>query len=129
MAISKIQQGDQVKIIAGNYKGQAGVVSEIVLTKKGKITKKRLVVSSVPTIVKYKKGNKLAQMPGEQLSQTRTIDASNVMLANDKGEITRSKVQTIDGKKSRVAVKGGSVIVKTVSKKAKKASPDTKEIK
>jgi ribosomal protein L24 len=111
MAISKIQTGDNVKIVAGNYRGQTGVVSEVITVTKRNKTIKRVVVSSVPTIVKYKKGNKAAQMPGEQLTTTRKIDASNVMLLNSKGEISKSKVViSDDGKKSRVLKKGDETV-------------------
>ncbi len=125
MAIAKIQAGDNVKIIAGNYKGTEGVVTDVIKTTKGKKTITRVVVSSVPTIAKYQKSNVLAQMPGS-ISQTyRPINISNVMLVSD-GKISRSKIVVgKDGKKSREYLKTGKTVAKTILPRSK----DSKELK
>jgi ribosomal protein L24 len=130
MAISKIQKGDNVKVIAGNYKGATGVVSEVLTITKGNKTVKRVVVSSIPTIVKYKKGNKAFEVAGQQLSTTRKINISNVMLVNSKGETSRSKIAISDaGKKSRTLLKGLETVTKVELPKKSKATKELTETK
>jgi large subunit ribosomal protein L24 len=128
MAIAKIQAGDNVMVIAGNYKGTEGVITKVIKTTKGKKSITRVVVSSLPTIVKYQKSNVLAQMPGSMNQVFRTINISNVMLSSD-GKISRSKIVIgNDGKKSREYLKTGKTVVKTILPKSKDAKElnDTK---
>ncbi|MGL4759766.1 MAG: KOW motif-containing protein [Patescibacteria group bacterium] len=125
MAIAKIQAGDNVKIVAGSYKGTEGVVTEVITITKGKKIFKRVVVSSLPTIVKYQKANKAFDMPGSQTQTSRKIDISNVMLITD-GKITRSKIVTDEkGKKTREYLKTAKTVKKTILPRSK----DSKEIK
>jgi large subunit ribosomal protein L24 len=122
MSIAKIQTGDSVRIIAGNYKGTEGVVTEVITVTKGKKTIKRVVVSTIPTIVKYQKSNALAQVPGQMLQTSRKIDITNVMLVEN-GKTQRSKIVIKDNKKVREGLKTGNVVIKTnlaVDKELKK---------
>jgi large subunit ribosomal protein L24 len=127
MAIAKIQTGDNVKIISGNYKGTEGVVTEVITVTKGNKTIKRVVVSSVPTIVKYQKANKQAEMPGSMSQTSRKIDITNVMLV-DNGKISRSKiVMDKNGKKTRELLKTGKAVVKNPVVKSKESRKELKE--
>jgi large subunit ribosomal protein L24 len=112
MSIAKIQTGDSVKIISGNYKGTEGVVTELITVTKGKKTIKRVVVSTVPTIAKYQKANKAFDVAGQMTQTSRKIDISNVMLVEN-GKTQRSKIVIKDGKKSREGLKTGNPVVKT----------------
>jgi large subunit ribosomal protein L24 len=121
MAIAKIQTGDNVRIISGNYKGTEGVITSVISVKKGKNIIRRCVISTVPTIVKYQKGNKQFETPGSMNQVSRTIDMSNVMIVED-GKVTRTKVVTTEGKKVRVSLKTANPVKKT-------AIPKRKELK
>ena len=127
MAIAKIQTGDNVKIISGNYKGTEGVVTDVITVTKGKKTIKRVVVSTVPTITKYQKANKQAEMPGSMTQTSRKIDITNVMLV-DNGKISRSKI-VVDknGKKTRELLKTGKTVVKNPVVRAKDIKKELKE--
>ena len=121
MSIAKIQKGDKVKIISGSYKGTVGQVTDVI--KKIKPNKKiqvRAAVSSVPEITKYRKANRAANLPGQMLSTTRLIDVSNMMLADDKGEAFKSKIEIIDGKKSRISRKTNKSVEKVRIEKEEK---------
>jgi large subunit ribosomal protein L24 len=122
MAIAKIQTGDNVKVIAGSYKGTIGVVTEVITVKKKNRTFKRCVVSTIPTIVKYQKANKLYKIEGAMKQTSRPIDMSNVMIVED-GNPTRTKI-SIDkeGKKVRVSLKTDKPVTKV-------AIPKSKELK
>jgi large subunit ribosomal protein L24 len=127
MAIAKIQTGDNVKIISGNYKGTEGVVTDVITVTKGNKTIKRVVVSTVPTIVKYQKANKQAEMPGAMNQTSRKIDITNVMLVDD-GKISRSKIVTDkNGKKTRELLKTGKTVVKNPVVRAKDIKKELKE--
>lgn len=115
MSIAKIQSQDLVKIIAGKFKGQIGTVTKVV--KKiyfgGKIRKFALV-SGIQKIVDFRRKVVFEgqSYPGIQSQKDRLIDISNVMLVNDKGEISKSKIEIINLKKTRVYKKTGEVVVK-----------------
>lgn len=124
MAIAKIQAGDNVKLIAGAYKGTEGVVTKVITTTKRKKTIRRIIVSSLPTIVKYQKSNAIANTPGSMTQTYRTVDISNVMLVDD-GNPSRTKITTLeDGKKVRQFLKSGKTVTKTLLPRSK----DVKEL-
>jgi large subunit ribosomal protein L24 len=125
MATSKIQTGDKVKVIAGKYKGSVGTVTSTYVSTKKKTPIKRLRVSGIEMQVAYQKGFKAANMPGQMLSKERTLDASNVALVNEKGIVSKSKIEVVKGSKVRILKKTGEQVTK--SKPAKKA--DEKEVK
>jgi large subunit ribosomal protein L24 len=103
MAISKIQTGDKVKVISGNYKGTVGLVTKVVRVVKGKKISKRLSVNTIPKIVKYRKkfSYQGESYPGAQLSVDRFIDLSNVMLLDSSDKVSKSKIVITEGKKFR----------------------------
>jgi len=116
MAISRIQTGDKVKIIAGKYKGTVGVVTGV--SKKsyiGGVIKKRVTVSEVPRIVKYKKAVNYngQKFPGSKTMVERKIDASNVMLVTEDETISRIRVEMQGDKKVRVFKKTSKNVEKS----------------
>jgi large subunit ribosomal protein L24 len=122
MSIAKIQTGDTVKVIAGNYKGTAGQVTNVVKTTKpnGRVSL-RVAVSTVPQIVKFRKGQRQANVPGQMLSTDRLLDVSNVSLVGAKDQVSKVQIVEEKGKKVRKLKKGGAVVVKKVTDKPEKA--------
>jgi ribosomal protein L24 len=118
MSISKIQSGDAVKVIAGAFKGTLGVVTKVIK----KTGKSRVSVDTIKKIQKYQKANAQYGMPGQMTMTDRFIDSSNVMLVNDKGEISRSKVVTEKGKKVRKLSKSNKLVTKSSTVKADDSS-------
>jgi large subunit ribosomal protein L24 len=114
MSIAKIQTGDQVKVISGNYKGTTGQVIKVVkkVLPNGKI-RIRASVNSIPKIVKYRKSNVVqGQKYAGLMSQVdRTVDISNLSLVTSDFKVSKSKVVVDDsGKKTRVLKKTGESV-------------------
>ena len=83
MSTVKIQTGDTVQVISGNYRGTVGVVTKVIKTKaRNGLTMKRASVSTVPKIAKYRKSQSVqgTTYPGQKFDIDRTIDLSNLML-------------------------------------------------
>ena len=102
---SKIKKGDKVVVIAGAHKGTVGTVSKVLPEFD------QVVVEGVNRVKRHMKPT--PRMPeGGIVEKDRPIHASNVALMDPKTEkATRVRFQVdADGKKSRVAVKIGSVI-------------------
>jgi len=133
MAITKIQKGDKVKVTAGSYKGTEGVVTKVITKKTHpKKTTTRIAVSTIPSIIKYRKANRAFNLPGEKLTTDRLIDISNVSLLDDKGKVSKVKISLDDktGKKTRLYVTTGKVVAKTNAvKEDTKDTKDSKETK
>jgi len=132
MSIAKIQSGDQVKIIAGNYKGITGTVTKIIHKKypkgKGKfLIKTRASVDSIKKIAKYRKatvyqGQKYA---GNMSQVDRFVDVSNLMLLDENMKPARVRVNVSDDKKTRIfATTGGTITKKILPKVKKNANSD-----
>ncbi len=115
MSVAKIQKGDKVKVIAGNYKGTIGIVSKVVRKKTpgGRIVTK-VAVSGIPAIVDYRRSLKMYNLPGQMNSKERLIDVSNVRLVTDGDQVSRVGIDFRDGKKIRVYKKTGEPVVKQV---------------
>jgi ribosomal protein L24 len=116
MSIAKIQSGDKVKIIAGNYKGTIGDIVKVVkkVSKNGKI-KIRASVSSVPKIAKYRKSSSFQgqSYPGLKTETDRFLDVSNLSLLTDDLKVSKVKISIDDkNKKTRVLKKTNEVIKK-----------------
>jgi large subunit ribosomal protein L24 len=125
MSIAKIQKGDKVKIISGAYKGTLGQVIKV--TKKirpNKTVQIRAAVSTVPEITKYRKANRSFNLPGQMLSTTRLIDISNMMLADEKGQSFKTKIEVVDGKKVRVNQKTKTPVINQRVEKVEKLESD-----
>jgi len=129
MSISKIQTGDKVKVISGKYKGTIGVVTTV---NKHRISKyvftKRITVTNIPQIVKYRKAVNYQgeSYPGSQTYIDRTLDISNVSLITEKNEISKSKIDIIEGKKVRILKKDSTPVIR---EKIVKKTEKTKELK
>ena len=103
MATSKIQTGDKVKVIAGNFKGSNGIVTKVIKTKKSK----RVSVSGVSKAIKYrKKVNYQGQTyPGEMFTTDRTIDISNVMLLTPEDKVSKVSMEVDSSKGKRTVTR------------------------
>lgn len=112
---AKIQTGDNVKIIAGNYRGTVGVVTKVVkkVAANGNVSY-RAAVTNVAKIAKYRKSQSFQgqSYPGAKLEVDRMIDISNISLINPKGDLSRVKIVFENGKKLRTYSKGGKTVQK-----------------
>lgn len=105
MAKMKIRRGDRVKVIAGNYKDQEGVVLRV------EPDKNRVVVQGVNLRKRHMKPSQV-NPEGGIVQFEAPLDASNVMLIDPStGEPTRVRAgRGEDGKATRVGVRSGNVI-------------------
>lgn len=123
MAKAKIQTGDTVKIISGNYKGLTGQVLKIVKKDNGKTIKTRASVSTVEGINKYRKSFKYngQAYPGSVYKVPRMVDISNLSHLTADGQLSKVLIKTDEktGKKIRVLQKTGTEIkpVKVIKEK------------
>jgi len=101
----KIRKGDTVKVIAGDSKGQQGIITEII------IDKNRAVIEGVNMISKHTKPN-AANPNGGIVKKEAAIHISNLALVDPKsGETTRVGRKKNDaGKLVRVSKKSGEEI-------------------
>lgn len=118
MATGKIQSGDKVLITAGNYKGTQGVVTKVLKIIKYKEGKsyiiKRAEVSSVPTIVKYRRAVTYngKDYPGTQTFVNRKLSISNLSLVTESGVPSKVSIKIEDGKKQRYLKKDDTLVVR-----------------
>ena len=98
-----IRKGDIVKVIAGDSKGSQGRVLEVLLTKR------RVLVEGVNLVSKHTKPN-AKNTQGGIVKKEASIDLSNVMLVDGKGNTTRVGRREEDGKLVRYSKKSGEVI-------------------
>jgi len=102
---SKIKKGDKVVVIAGAHKGTVGTVSRVLPEFS------QVVIEGVNRVKRHMKPSP-RQPEGGIVEKDRPIHVSNVALVDPQTEkATRVRFQVdAEGKKSRVAVKSGSVI-------------------
>jgi large subunit ribosomal protein L24 len=115
MSIAKIQSGDKVKIIAGNYRGVTGVVTKVIAKKqRNGLIIKRASVSGVEKITKYRKSQTFQgqKYPGQRFDTDRFIDLSSISLV-DGDQISKAKITMIEGKKVRVYKKTDNSVKKS----------------
>jgi large subunit ribosomal protein L24 len=117
MSIAKIQSGDSVKVISGNYKGITGEVSKVVkiVAPNGKI-KTRASLTNIPKIAKYRKSSTFQgqKYPGLKTETDRFLDVSNLTLLTSEGVPSKVKIITNEtGKKTRVLKKNNQTILYT----------------
>ena len=99
----KIKTGDQVKVLAGDHKGSEGKIVKLFRSKK------LALVEGVNLVKKHNKPS--SQNPkGGITEQEAPLHVSNLSLLTSKGEPTRVGYKTIDGKKSRIALKSDEII-------------------
>ena len=103
---SKIKKGDKVVVISGAHKGTVGTVARVLPEFN------QVVIEGVNRVKRHMKPT--PRMPeGGIVEKDRPIHVSNVALVAPGTEKTPTRVRfqvDADGKKSRVAVKGGSEI-------------------
>ena len=105
MAKLHIKKGDTVMVLAGNSKGQTGVVLRVL------VKEQKAVVEGLNMVSKSQKPS--AKNPqGGIVKQEATIHISNVSLIDPKsGKATRVGIKlNADGKKVRIAKKSGEEI-------------------
>ncbi len=119
MSIAKIQKGDKVKVISGNYKGYCGLVTKVLKKTKanGKIIKSA-TVAGIPTIVNYRKSSTYMgeKIPGIMNQVDRKINITNLALLTSDNIISRTKIENLNGIKTRVYLKTGMPVVKETIK-------------
>lgn len=98
-----IKEGDHVKVLSGNDKGQVGKV--IVRAKD------RIIVQGVNIRKKHVKSQQQQQSGGEIISIERPIHASNVALTDSDGNRISLRVKSDGNKKDLVYDKGGKETV------------------
>lgn len=99
----KIKKGDQVMVIAGDYKGTKGEVMRV-FPEKG-----RVLVEDVNIVKKHQKPTN--DSPGGIVEQPAPINISNVMLIDPKaGEATKIGRKVEGDKLVRYSKKSGEII-------------------
>ena len=95
MALAKIKKGSEVIVTAGKYKGQTGVVRQV-LGEKGKV-----IVEGINLATYHQKPNPNAQIEGGIKKKELPIDISNVArYDNASGKLMKLGVKSLeDGKK------------------------------
>jgi len=105
MAKLHIKKGDTVMVISGEYKGEKGMVTQI-LSKKN-----RAIVEGVNMVTKHQKPS-ASNPQGGRIEEEAPIHISNLMLVDPKsGEPTRvGRKMDDNGKLVRYAKNSGEVI-------------------
>ena len=103
----RIKVGDEVEVIAGNYKGVRGTVQRVVPKEN------RVVVGGVNIVKKHQKprpSGGRGQAQGGIIEFEAPIDASNVMLVDPQsGELTRIGIRRDEeGRRIRYAKNSGA---------------------
>ncbi len=99
----KIKSGDTVRVIAGDNKGQEGVVQKVLKDKN------KAIVEGVNLVSKHQKPS-ATNPQGGIVKQEASIDISNLSLLTSKGETTRVGYRVEGDKKVRFSKKSNEVI-------------------
>ena len=104
MGAAKIKKGDSVVIRSGKDKGRSGTVLQV-MPKDGKV-----LVAGVNVAARHRKPTQTNPQGGIDRREA-PMHISKVGIADPKdGKATRVRFETVDGKKTRVAVKSGEKI-------------------
>ena len=99
----KIKSGDNVRVIAGDHKGQEGKVQKVLRDKN------KAIVEGINMISKHEKPS--AQNPQGGITEKEApIHISNLAIIDGKGKATRVGYKEEDGKKVRFSKKSNEVI-------------------
>ncbi len=102
----RIRVDDTVEVIAGNYKGERGKVTQVLRSKN------RVVVEGINMVKKHQKPQQggLTQVQGGIIEFEAPIHVSNIMVVNpDNDKLTRVGYRRDeDGKQVRYAKNGGA---------------------
>jgi len=99
----KIKSGDNVRVIAGDHKGQEGKVQKVL------IEKNKAIVEGVNMISKHEKPS-ASNPQGGIKEKEAPIHISNLSLIDKNGDATRVGYRDEDGKKVRFSKKSNEVI-------------------
>lgn len=94
--MNKIRKGDEVIVITGRDKGRRGTVSRV-------IADGTLIIEGINVVKKHQRPNPNIGLPGGIIEKEMPIQASNVMLWNEKagkGDRVGFKIEG-DGEQSR----------------------------
>lgn len=103
MAAAKIKKGDSVVVRAGKDKGRTGTVLRV-MPKDDKV-----LVDGINVHARHRKPSQANPQGGIDRAPA-PLHISNVALAGKDGKPTRVRFEERDGRKVRVAVKGGETI-------------------
>ena len=104
MAAAKIKKGDSVVVRSGKDKGRTGTVLQV-MPKAEKV-----LVSGVNIAARHREPTQANPQGGIDRREA-PMHISKVSVADPKdGKATRVRFETVDGKKTRVAVKSGEKI-------------------
>lgn len=100
----RVTKGDTVRVMRGDDKGKEGKVMRV-FPKTG-----RLTVEGVNIVKRHRKARKAEEQSGI-MEFPAPIHASNVMLVDAKGKVTRIRMRIDeDGTKERISIKSGDAI-------------------
>ena len=105
--MQRLKQGDEVIVITGKDKGRRGTVR--VVQSNGKV-----IIDGINTVKKHQRGNPNTGLEGGIVDKEMPINASNVLLFNDKtGKGDRIGYKTLDnGRKVRYFKSNGEQLDK-----------------
>jgi len=102
----RVTKGDTVRVMRGDDKGKEGKVMRV-FPKTG-----RLTVEGVNIVKRHRKARKAEEQSGI-MEFPAPIHASNVMLIDSKGKVTRIRMRIDeDGTKERISIKSGDAIAR-----------------
>ena len=103
----RVTKGDTVRVMRGDDKGKEGKVMRV-FPKTG-----RLTVEGVNIVKRHRKARKAEEQSGI-MEFPAPIHASNVMLLDSKGKVTRIRMRIDeDGTKERISIKSGDAIARS----------------
>ena len=103
----RVTKGDTVRVMRGDDKGKEGKVMRV-FPKTG-----RLTVEGVNIVKRHRKARKAEEQSGI-MEFPAPIHASNVMLLDSKGKVTRFRMRIDeDGTKERISIKSGDAIARS----------------
>ncbi len=99
-----VKKGDQVIVIAGNFKGKKGTIKKVL------VKENRVIVEGVNVVSRHTRPSQ-SNPDGGIIKMEAPIDASNVMLIDPStNKPTRIGYKVEDGKKVRYAKASGAII-------------------
>ena len=101
---ARIRKGDEVIVISGSDRGKTGTVLDMI-PRDGKV-----LVEGINMIKRHTKPRPPNE-PGGVIEKPAPIHASNIALVDPKSKkATRIRIEDVDGKRVRVAVRSGARI-------------------
>ena len=104
----KIRKGDLVQVITGADSGKQGRVMAL------DVARRKVRVEGVRMQKRHLRPGRRGARQGGIVEQEGYVDASNVMLVNGDGKVSRVRVEEQDGKRVRVFARGGDLVPEPV---------------